>query len=117
MSQQKKTDYVIYIFSSFLDPILQHVLNLLTFYIGVILIDDQCAPSLTTAMINHFNSVKLKKAQDEDPEMTVSDHHQCLVTKSCYHQDRDINKRKNTAAKLKPKVDGRIVQTSPEVDF
>merc|ERR1719471_2113332 len=28
---------------------------------GVILIDDQCAPSLTAAMLNHFKSVKMKK--------------------------------------------------------
>jgi len=82
---------------------------------GVILIDDQCAPSLTAAMLNHFKSVKMKKLGDEDEEANVSVHHQCLVTRSCFHQERDITKRINTAAKLRPKVDGRIVQSSAEV--
>lgn len=85
---------------------------------GSILIDDQSAPSLTAAIINHFKSVQIKKKKDDEAEgeeEQVSVHHQCLVTKSCYHQDRDINKRINTAAKLRPKADGRILQMSEEV--
>jgi len=83
---------------------------------GAVLIDDQCAPSLTAAMVNHFKSVKLKKQQDDEEDDTaISVHQQPLVTKSCYHQDRDIAKRQNTAAKLRPKADGRIVQSSAEV--
>ena len=83
---------------------------------GSVLVDDQCAPSLTAAMVNHFKSVKLKKQQDDEEDDTaISVHQQPLVTKSCYHQDRDIAKRQNTAAKLRPKADGRIVQTSDEV--
>ena len=57
----------------------------------------------------------MKKLMDEDEEVEVSVHHQALVTKSCYHQDRDINKRQNTAAKLRPKVEGRILQMTSEV--
>merc|ERR1739844_139532 len=85
---------------------------------GAILIDDQSAPSLTAAILNHFKSVQIKKKKDEGvdgEEEQVSVHHQCLVTRSCYHQDRDINKRINTAAKLRPKADGRIQQMSEEV--
>lgn len=85
---------------------------------GSILIDDQSAPSLTAAILNHFKSVQIKKKKDEaaeGEEEQVSVHHQCLVTRSCYHQDRDINKRINTAAKLRPKADGRIQQMSEEV--
>ena len=73
--------------------------------LGSILIDDQSAPSLTAAILNHFKSVQIKKKKDEaaeGEEEQVSVHHQCLVTRSCYHQDRDINKRINTAAKLRP---------------
>ena len=85
---------------------------------GAVLIDDQCAPSLTAAMVNHFKSVKLKKQQDDEEDDTaISVHQQPLVTKSCYHQDRDIAKRQNTAAKLRPKADGRIVQSSAEVKY
>ena len=47
------------------------------------MIDDQCAPSLTAAMLNHFKSVKMKKLGDEDEEANVSVHHQCLVTRQC----------------------------------
>ena len=85
--------------------------------LGAILIDDQSAPSLTAAVINHFKAVQIKKKKDEETEEgdQVSVHYQCLVTKSCYHQDRDINKRINTAAKLRPKADGRIQQMSEEV--
>ena len=85
--------------------------------LGAILIDDQSAPSLTAAIINHFRAVQIKKKKDEETEEgdQVSVHYQCLVTKSCYHQDRDINKRINTAAKLRPKADGRIQQMSEEV--
>ena len=86
--------------------------------LGSILIDDQSAPSLTAAILNHFKSVQIKKKKDEEAEGEeehVSVHQQCLVTKSCYHQDRDINKRINTAAKLRPKADGRIQQMSEEV--
>ena len=86
--------------------------------LGAILIDDQSAPSLTAAILNHFKSVQIKKKKDEaaeGEEEQVSVHHQCLVSRSCYHQDRDINKRINTAAKLRPKADGRIQQMSEEV--
>ena len=83
---------------------------------GTILVDAQCAPSLTGAMTNHFRSVKMKKMQEEEEvETEGSIHQQPLVTKSCYHQDRDIKKRQNTAAKLRPKVDGRILQLTAEV--
>ena len=32
---------------------------------GSILIDDQSAPSLTAAIINHFKSVQIKKKKDD----------------------------------------------------
>ena len=38
-----------------------------------------------------------------------------VVGRSCYHKDREISKRINTAAKLRPKADGRIQQQTPEV--
>jgi len=85
---------------------------------GVVLIDDQCGPSLTAAMLNHFKAVGLKKLKDDEEtgaEVVVSVHQQCLVTRSCYHKDREISKRINTAAKLRPKADGRIQQQTPEV--
>merc|ERR1719336_1371946 len=85
---------------------------------GVVLIDDQCGPSLTAAMLNHFKAVGLKKLKDDEetgPEVVVSVHQQCLVTRSCYHKEREISKRINTAAKLRPKADGRIQQQTPEV--
>ena len=37
--------------------------------------------------------------------------------RSCYHKDREISKRINTAAKLRPKADGRIQQQTPEVGW
>lgn len=78
--------------------------------------DAQCAPSLTSAVTNHFRSVRMKKVQEEEEgETEGSIHQQPLVTRSCYHQDRDIKKRQNTAAKLRPKVDGRILQLTAEV--
>ena len=60
--------------------------------------------------------VRMKKIQEEqEGEVESSVHQQCLVTKSCYHQDRDFKKRQNTAAKLRPKVEGRIMQLTAEV--
>ena len=53
--------------------------------IGVVLIDDQCGPSLTAAMLNHFKAVGLKKLKDDEEtgaEVVVSVHQQCLVTRS-----------------------------------
>ena len=38
-----------------------------------------------------------------------------MIGRSCYHKDREISKRINTAAKLRPKADGRIQQQTPEV--
>ena len=52
---------------------------------------------------------------DDESSVEVSVHQQPLVTKSCYHQDRDLNKRQNTAAKLRPKVESRILQLTTEV--
>ena len=89
--------------------------HLLLFVPGVMLMDDRCAHCLTTVLINHFKSVRMKKKKEEDEELAVSVHLQPLVTSSSYHSDRDISKRRNTAAKLKPKVEGRIQQSSPEV--
>ena len=40
-----------------------------------------------------------------------------VVGRSCYHKDREISKRINTAAKLRPKADGRIQQQTPEVGW
>ena len=60
--------------------------------------------------------VRMKKIQEEqEGEVESSVHQQCLVTKSCYHQDREFKKRQNTAAKLRPKVEGRIMQLTAEV--
>ena len=60
---------------------------------------------------------RMKKMLDDDESsVEVSVHQQPLVTKSCYHQDRDLNKRQNTAAKLRPKVEARILQLTTEVD-
>ena len=36
--------------------------------LGAILIDDQSAPSLTAAILNHFKSVQIKKKKDEAAE-------------------------------------------------
>ena len=59
---------------------------------------------------------RMKKMLDDDESsVEVSVHQQPLVTKSCYHQDRDLNKRQNTAAKLRPKVESRILQLTNEV--
>ena len=59
---------------------------------------------------------RMKKMLDDDESsVEVSVHQQPLVTKSCYHQDRDLNKRQNTAAKLRPKVEARILQLTAEV--
>ena len=52
---------------------------------------------------------------DDESSVEVSVHQQPLVTKSCYHQDRDLSKRQNTAAKLRPKVEARILQLTTEV--
>ena len=60
---------------------------------------------------------RMKKMLDDDESsVEVSVHQQPLVTKSCYHQDRDLNKRQNTAAKLRPKVESRILQLTAEVE-
>ena len=60
---------------------------------------------------------RMKKMLDDDESsVEVSVHQQPLVTKSCYHQDRDLNKRQNTAAKLRPKVEARILQLTTEVE-
>ena len=51
----------------------------------MVLIDDQCGPSLTAAMLNHFKAVGLKKLKDDEEtgaEVVVSVHQQCLVTRS-----------------------------------
>ena len=56
-----------------------------------------------------------KMLDDDESSVEVSVHQQPLVTKSCYHQDRDLNKRQNTAAKLRPKVEARILQLTTEV--
>ena len=51
----------------------------------MVLIDDQCGPSLTAAMLNHFKAVGLKKLKDDEDagaEVVVSVHQQCLVTRS-----------------------------------
>ena len=56
-----------------------------------------------------------KILEDDESSVEVSVHQQPLVTKSCYHQDRDLNKRQNTAAKLRPKVESRILQLTAEV--
>lgn len=61
----------------------------------MILIDDQCAPSLTAAMLNHFKSVKMKKLGDEDEEANVSVHHQCLVTRQWAMQHHVTSKDPN----------------------
>ena len=56
-----------------------------------------------------------KILEDDESSVEVSVHQQPLVTKSCYHQDRDLNKRQNTAAKLRPKTEARILQLTAEV--
>ena len=83
---------------------------------GIVLVDEGLAPSLVAAVLNHLQSVKMKKlCEEENSEVTGSVHLQPLVTHSSYHQDKDIQKRQNTAAKLRPKADGRIQQATPEV--
>jgi len=82
----------------------------------IVLVDEGLAPSLIAAVLNHLQSVKMKKlCEEENSEVTASVHLQPLVTRSSYHQDKDIQKRQNTAAKLRPKADGRIQQATPEV--
>ena len=44
-------------------------------------------------------------------------YHDIHHRRSCYHKDREISKRINTAAKLRPKADGRIQQQTPEVGW
>ena len=56
-----------------------------------------------------------KILEDDESSVEVSVHQQPLVTKSCYHQDRELNKRQNTAAKLRPKTEARILQLTAEV--
>ena len=45
---------------------------------GTILVDDECAPNLTSAVQNHFQAIQMKK----DKSRRVSIHHQSLVTLS-----------------------------------
>ena len=66
-------------------------------------------------MILDLSRMKREQEEEEGEERIVSVHQQPLVTRSCYHQDRDLRKRQNTAAKLRPKVEGRIMQLTAEV--
>eukprot|EP00090_Calanus_glacialis_P005153 TRINITY_DN13964_c1_g1_i1.p1 TRINITY_DN13964_c1_g1~~TRINITY_DN13964_c1_g1_i1.p1 ORF type:complete len:276 (-),score=77.76 TRINITY_DN13964_c1_g1_i1:185-946(-) len=119
---------------------------------GTVLVDDECAPNLTSAVQNHFQAIQMKK----DKSRRTSIHHQSLVTLSrktsvvkqltedglippsrvspsrSHSPISDLGKSRSpgrgrisnqpsvddledSACKLKPKVEGRILQLTPEV--
>merc|ERR1719348_2904031 len=113
---------------------------------GRILVDEECSPTLTMAMQNHFKAIKMR----QDKERRASIHHQSLVTLSrkssvvkqltedglippCKVSPRSqsparspgrvpklckaptVTELEEASCQLEPKVEGRILQLSPEV--
>jgi len=119
---------------------------------GTILVDDECAPNLTSAVQNHFQAIQMKQGKSR----RTSIHHQSLVTLSrktsvvkqltedglippsrispsrSHSPISDLGKSRSpgrgrlcnqpsvdeledSSCKLMPKVEGRIVQLTPEI--
>jgi len=77
---------------------------------GTVLVDEDCAPTLTGAVLNHFRAIEIKKGKQS---RSVS-HHQSIVPRS-KRQDPNKNGLEDEACKLEAKLEGRILQMTAKV--
>ena len=75
---------------------------------GTVLVDDDCAPTLTGAVLNHFQAIEIKNGKTS----RTSVHHQSLIQK---YRKQDAKIMEEEACKLEPKMEGRILQMTAKV--
>lgn len=74
---------------------------------GTLLTDSNTAPNLTTAVINHFAAVAGRKAG------SGAVHHQPLLARAA--GKANAKEREDIACRLKPRLEGRILQLTEKV--
>ena len=79
---------------------------------GTVLVEDDSTPTLTGAVINHFQALEIRNGKAS----RTSVHHQSIIPRS-RRKDVDAVLMEEEACKLEPKVEGRILQMTAKVSY
>ena len=77
---------------------------------GTVLVDDECAPTLTNAVQNHFQAIHVKNGKSS----RTSVHHQSIITRSRHH-NTNMEIMEKEVCRLESRMEGRILQMTAKV--
>ena len=78
---------------------------------GTVLVNDMCAPTLTTAIQNHFQAIQVKNGKS----CISTVHHQSLVRRS-HKKEANYEMMEKEICKLEPRVEKRIQQMTEKAN-